>query len=204
MPRRRTTVVAARKAPVFYDCEASCVGGLPIEIGWAFANPATGKIYSEGHLIKPPPSWDLGPVWDPDAGKLHRITREDLYTHGCRPVEIANRMNKMLRGRKLYSDHPLDDERWWFEIMKAASMPAGTVGDTEAARIIDPTFKLRQVNAYNFIAQLAAKRGWDDAGFEAAKNEADRAAPTSHRAEADARHLAVLWLMISRGPLGRG
>ena len=28
-------------------------------------------------------------------------------------------------------------------------------------------------------------------------------APKKHRAEADARHLAVLWLMIFRGPHGR-
>ena len=34
-------------APVFYDCEASCIGGLPIEIGWAFVEIAPGEIRSE-------------------------------------------------------------------------------------------------------------------------------------------------------------
>ena len=37
--------------PVFYDCEATCLGGLPIEIGWAFANASTGEIQSESHRI---------------------------------------------------------------------------------------------------------------------------------------------------------
>ena len=40
-------------APVFYDCEASGVEGLQIEIGWAVVNTATGYIQSEGHLVKP-------------------------------------------------------------------------------------------------------------------------------------------------------
>ena len=59
--------------PVFYDCEASCIGGLPIEIGWAFIDTSTGEIQSESHLIKPPLYWDMQPVWDPDAEKLHGI-----------------------------------------------------------------------------------------------------------------------------------
>ena len=29
--------------PVFYDCEASCIGGLPIEIGWAFIDLCNGR-----------------------------------------------------------------------------------------------------------------------------------------------------------------
>jgi hypothetical protein len=178
--------------------------GLPIEIGWAFAEPTTGEIHSERHLVKPPPNWNLGPVWDPDAEKLHKITREELYAHDRAPVEIADRMNRTLRGQELYSDHPLDDKHWWFEIWKASGAPAFTLGDTEAICMIEPTFKLREVNAYDFIARLGADRGWDTAWFETAKDESDRIAPKKHRAEADARHLAVLWLMISRGPYGRG
>ena len=37
--------------PVFYDCEASCIGGLPIEIGWAFIDTATGEIQSETDIL---------------------------------------------------------------------------------------------------------------------------------------------------------
>jgi hypothetical protein len=42
-----------RDVPGSYDCEASCIGGLPIEIGWAFIDTATGEIQSESHLVKP-------------------------------------------------------------------------------------------------------------------------------------------------------
>jgi hypothetical protein len=88
-------------APVFYDCKASCGGGLPIEIGWAFADLASGEVHSEAFLVKPPPNWDLGPVWDPDVEKLHKVTKQDLYAHGRTPNVIADRMNKGLRGRQL-------------------------------------------------------------------------------------------------------
>jgi hypothetical protein len=97
--------------PVFYDCEASCIGGLPIEIGWAFADVSTGEIQSESHLVKPPSHWDMQPVWDPDAQKLHGISLEQLLAHGRPPFEIARRMNQVLAGRELFSDGPADDER---------------------------------------------------------------------------------------------
>ena len=83
--------------PVFYDCEASCIGGLPIEIGWAFIDTSTGEIQSESHLLKPPLHWDMQPVWDPDAEKLHGISLEQLHAQGRPPFEVARRMNEVLR-----------------------------------------------------------------------------------------------------------
>jgi hypothetical protein len=90
--------------PVFYDCEASCIGGLPIEIGWAFIDTATGEIQSESHLVKPPLHWDMLSVWDPDAEKLHGISLEQLHAQGRPPFEVARRMNEVLSGRELFSD----------------------------------------------------------------------------------------------------
>jgi hypothetical protein len=54
---RRSPEPVAVSAPSsdHYDCEASGLGGLPIEIGWAFAEIATGEIRSESQLIKPLP-----------------------------------------------------------------------------------------------------------------------------------------------------
>src|SRR5438552_2615965 len=98
--------------PVFYDCEASCIGGLPIEIGWAFVDLSTDEIQSESHLVKPPTHWDMRPVWDPDAEKLHGVSLEQLLSDGRRPVEIAQRMNEALAGLELFSDGPTDDARW--------------------------------------------------------------------------------------------
>jgi hypothetical protein len=50
------------------------------------------------------------------------------------------------------------------------------------------------------IGDLAVKLGWTLAAYEAAKEKASRLAPRTHRAEADVRHLALLWQMVSKGP----
>jgi hypothetical protein len=105
-PTRRS-VVTGLESPVFYDCEASSLEGLPIEIGWAFLDRQTDQIQSEGHLIKPPPNWDLRARWNPGAQALHGITIEQLMAHGRPPSEIANRMNAVLVGAELFSDDPL-------------------------------------------------------------------------------------------------
>ena len=86
-------MMTGANVPVFYDCEASCIGGLPIEIGWAFADMATDEIVSESHLIKFPANWEKEFVWDPDAEKLHRISHDQLIAQGRPPIEIVNRMN---------------------------------------------------------------------------------------------------------------
>ena len=114
--------------PVFYDCEASCIGGLPIEIGWAFIDTSRGGIQSESHLVRPPLHWDMKPVWDPDAEKLHGISLEQLLAQGRPPFEVARRMNAVLAGRELFSDAPADDERWLRIIFDEAGLdPAFTI-----------------------------------------------------------------------------
>ncbi len=190
--------------PVFYDCEASSIGGLPIEIGWAFADIATGKIVSESHLIKSPANWDIEPVWDPDAEKLHRISRDQLIAQGKPPIEIVNRMNTVLAGRKLYSNSPVDDERWLFKMWEDAGVPAFTVGERQTIALPAPKFAIRKMHAGKLIGRIATKLGWDASDFKSAKAEAAHLAPRKHRAEADARHLAQLWLIIARGPHARG
>lgn len=196
-------LAAKAKSPVFYDFEASCIGGLPIEIGWAIAEAELRKIRSESHLIKPPPHWNLAQVWDPDAEKLHKISRSDLLAAGRPPSEIVRHMNDVLAGRELFSDAPNDDEKWLFKIWQEAGIPAFTVDDQTATVLPEPTFTIKRLNANNFIARLAIKLGLTAAEFEAAKAEAAHISPKRHRAEADARYLAVLWLMISRGTAKR-
>ena len=165
--------------PVFYDCEASCIGGLPIEIGWAFIDTSTGEIQSESHLVKPPLHWDMLSVWDPDAEKLHGISLEQLHAQGCPPFKVARRTNEVLAGRELFSDGPADDERWLRIIFDEAGL--------------HPAFTIRRTYADVLTSQLAATLGWDSSSYEAAKAEADHISPRTDRAEADARHWAVLW-----------
>jgi hypothetical protein len=180
-------------SPVFYDCEATCIGGLPIEIGWAFVDEATGLIQSESHLVKPPAHWDLAAVWDPDAQKLHKITRQQLISEGRSPSEIVGRMNEVLAGRELFADAPVDDERWLFMIWEQTGVPAFT----NAIVLVEPTFTIHRTHAHALLQQLAADKGWNAARYEAAMNAANQLAPRTHRAEADARNLAVLWQIIA-------
>ena len=66
----------------------------------AFIDTSTGEIQSESHLVKPPLHWDMQPVWDPDAEKLHGISLEQLHAQGRPPFEVALRMNEVLAGRE--------------------------------------------------------------------------------------------------------
>jgi hypothetical protein len=151
-----------------------------------YPNIVACEIQSESHLIKPPSHWDIQSVWDPAAEQLHRISLEQLLAHGHPPFEIARRMNKVLAGRELFSDGPTEDERWLRIIFEEAGP--------------EPTFTIRRTSADVLTAQLAVRLGWNTVSYEAAKAEADRSSPRTHRAEADAHHLAALWRIISKGP----
>lgn len=166
--------------PVFYDIEASGLDGFPIEVGWAWADAASGSIISEAHLIRPPSDWDVRGSWDPAAASRHRIGTDDLFRHGRSPFEIARRMNGTVHGRELFADSPFD-ERWLTLLFDAAGL--------------EPEFRVRRTDPQVLIAALAGDR----TRYAAAKREAARIAPTTHRAEADARHWAVLWAMIALG-----
>jgi hypothetical protein len=175
-----------KPTPVFYDCEASDFEGFPIEIGWAFIDLETGVVVSESHLIQPPESWPVKESWDRAAERLHGITLAQLECEG-RPVwEVATRMNAALRGRELYSDAP-QDENWLRLLFEAAGL--------------EPAFTIRKVDARILIAQSAVNRGLDEATYARAKAQAAELAPRRHRAEADARHLAVLCDSVVRGTL---
>ena len=176
----------AKNIPVFYDCEASALEGFPIEIGWAFADAKTGAIRSESHLIRPPADWPIEKMWDPDAEKLHGIRLSQLRRDGESVQEVAERMNRLLDGRELFSDDP-HDEAWLGLIFAAAGL--------------EPTFTLPRLDARTLIAGLATERGMDAATLAQAKADAARLAPRRHRAEADARHLAVFWKIVAQGTL---
>ena len=47
-------LAAEAKSPVFYDFEASCIGGLPIEIGWA-------RGWTTAGIVRPPCPFQHGP-----------------------------------------------------------------------------------------------------------------------------------------------
>jgi hypothetical protein len=179
-------MIMSKAVPVFYDCEASGFDGVPIEIGWAFAEAETGIITSESHLVRPPPEWLVEEHWDPAAQALHGISPGQLRSHGRTVSEIAQRMNRVLDGRELFSDSPLDAV-WLRRILEEAG--------------VDPSFTIRRMDAEVLISELAANRGLDAGAYARAKTVAAQLAPLRHRAEADARYWAILWNVIEWGTL---
>lgn len=169
--------------PVFYDCEASSLNGFPIEIGWAQLDLRTGTVRSEGHLIRPPPDWDVHGKWDDQSEELHGISLAALNAHGRPPDEIARRMNETLPGCELFADSPFD-ETWLEQIFEAAWL--------------DPAFTVRRTDAGVLIQQLVGDR----AQYLAAKRRASRMSPRTHRAEGDARYWATVWTIIANGTRG--
>jgi hypothetical protein len=103
--------------PFIIDIEASGFGGTsyPIEIGVALGG---GKKYCT--LISPKSYWTH---WDENAEKLHNISRDDLVTHGKPVEEVADTLNKLLRGMTLYSDCWVVDKPWLTTLFYAACRP---------------------------------------------------------------------------------
>lgn len=88
------------------DIEASGFGrdSYPIEVGIILPN---GKAYC--FLIKPPPHWTH---WDHTAEHAHRISRELLLEKGMEPLEVAQSLNDLLQGARVYTDAWSHDLSW--------------------------------------------------------------------------------------------
>jgi hypothetical protein len=106
-----------RRPPPILDIEASGFGPLsyPIEVGVVLAS---GEKYCS--LIRPLPDWTH---WDDDAQRVHRVPREALRTHGRAPIEVAARLNALLRGQTAYSDGWVVDQSWLNRLFHAAAIP---------------------------------------------------------------------------------
>jgi hypothetical protein len=158
---------------------------VPIEIGWAFADPETGEIQVESHLIRPAPEWHIATCWDKAAESLHGINCGQLYTEGSAPADIVRRMNEALGGRDLYSDAPAWDGDWLRMIVEAAD--------------VKPSFSVSRVEAHTLIGIVAREQAWEAVDCLAIMEKISCDVPRTHRAAADARHLAALWLAMKQG-----
>lgn len=99
------------------DIEASGFGrnSYPIEIG--IVQPG-GRSFCT--LIKPPPHWTH---WDPEAERVHGISRDILMRHG-RPVAlVAHLLNEQLQGCTAYTDAWGHDYPWLALLFEEAGCP---------------------------------------------------------------------------------
>ena len=98
------------------DIEASGFGrhSYPIEVGYVMDD---GRAWCT--LIRPLPEWTH---WDPEAARVHGITREALQKHGRDPIVVARSLNEALAGRTVYCDGWAHDYPWLATLFDAADL----------------------------------------------------------------------------------
>jgi len=167
------TAFAPTLAPTVLDVEASGFGrnSYPIEIGF---------VMPDGHafctLVRPEPHWTH---WDPQAEKLHHITRTLIEARGLPALEVARTLNTRLAGQTVYSDGWANDYSWLGALFEACDMT--------------PRFKLENLRAllseqeadlwHTVKAQVSEERG-----------------PHRHRASSDARVLQLTLQRLRHAP----
>jgi hypothetical protein len=105
------------KYPVFLDVEASGLSdeSYPIEVAW---NNEDGVVSSFLVKISLVPEWTH---WDPNAEKLHGITREMLEEGGIAPGAACNVLRTELRGMTVHSDSTMFDQFWLHRLFNAGA-----------------------------------------------------------------------------------
>jgi hypothetical protein len=107
------------ETPTVLDIEASGFGrhSYPIEVGYVLPN---GEAFCT--LIRPEPEWTH---WDPEAERLHHISRELVIARGRPAVEVARLLNSRLVGQTIYSDGWANDYSWLGILFDVADMTPG-------------------------------------------------------------------------------
>jgi hypothetical protein len=153
-----------RHPPCVLDIEASGFGrhSYPIEVGYVMAD---GRARCT--LIRPLPEWTH---WDPDAERVHHITRSALLEHGRSVKEVTVMLNDDLAGQTVYCDGWAHDYAWLGALFEAADST--------------PLFKLQSVahlldEGHLQRLPVAQKQAMSDLGL------------ARHRASSDARALQL-------------
>jgi hypothetical protein len=148
--------------PAVLDIEASGFGrsSYPIEVGCVLPD---GQTFCT--LIRPEPDWVH---WDPEAEKLHHISRTLAETVGKSALDVARLLNQHLRGQTVYSDGWANDFTWIGALFEAVDM--------------SPYFKLE--NLRSLLSEEEAAR-WHDLKQQVV----EELGLQRHRASSDARVL---------------
>jgi hypothetical protein len=173
LPAPGSAAPLAPPAPAVLDLEASGFGraSYPIEVGFVLADGSVGCT-----LIRPEPGWTH---WDPQAERLHRISRETACRAGRPAGEVAQWLNHHLAGQTVYCDGWAHDYPWLGMLFEAAGLRLAFRLE-HAQRLLDD----------------AQRDRWDDLVREIRSS----LAPGRHRASADARVLqAALMRLAAQG-----
>ena len=157
--------------PTIIDVEASGFGkgSYPVEVGLVLPD---GSRHC--YLIAPARRWTY---WDEAAEEVHGISREVLSCYGRPLLDVAWRLNELLRNKTVYSDAWSFDMSWLGKLYDAANMQQ-TFRVAGIAELIDE-YQREQWHAVK--QQVAAELGL-----------------RRHRASGDARILQETWRRLCR------
>ena len=147
------------------DLEASGLGSAayPTEIGWCLLHDDGTISMSGACLIRPAAKWTMyRNAWSAASEELTGISQEMLDRDGLSPTEAVERFLEVVGDRDLYSDEVDFDTHW-----------LGMLTDAAQASLEERT--LGDLNEFMRRSGLTPK--FDE--------------PPRHRAEADARRLAL-------------
>lgn len=159
---------------IFLDFEASSLQGFPIQVGFCIVD-AGRQTTAAAKLIRHDEWLDDFHRWDWQAEEVHKISRANLTELGESPAIVMTWLNDHLAGMVACADSYLD-QLWLRELADAAG--------------IEPLFRVVEI-----------QQAWDGPEIAALADEGqvDAIRPCTHRADDDAEHHAVRYLM-SQGP----
>ena len=152
--------------PTVIDVEASGFGphSYPIEVGVVLADG--GKYCA---LISPAPDWTH---WDPEAERVHNVSREILEQHGKPMAMVAEELNGLLQDQTVYTDGWVVDKPWLDRLFFASR--------------IDPMFSISALEMILTEAQMDAWHACKDRVIEDLNLQ-------RHRASYDALIVQETW-----------
>tara|TARA_R110001592_G_scaffold20926_22_gene84850 strand:- start:4868 stop:5476 length:609 start_codon:yes stop_codon:yes gene_type:complete len=149
-----------------YDTDST---SYPVEIGIAHADGRTAA-----HLIKPEASWKdwNGEHSNEDKGRIHGISRRQLFEEGRDVRDVAGWLNDELTGKVVMCDSPeaKADTFWIDRLFQAAQ--------------VERTFDIQYLYDYIDLQDPDMGRAYDNTGLS-------REAP--HRAGQDAADVMILY-----------
>lgn len=156
---------------LFLDIEASGFDGYPVEIGVARVRP-DGSVGSDSRLLSHGPWIEMAELWDPEAEKVHKISRQELVSQGRSLEEVRTWLEAEAQDRMVFIDSAYDAR--WLSWLYPRPIQA-------------PRFSLAHVSiAFNGpgMDPVRRTRGW----------EAFQLGPVPHRAALDAERWARLYV----------
>ena len=108
-----------------FEASALTLQSYPIEVGIAIARNSTSEIEVWSSLILPDPSWALAEQWDPDAEKIHGISRRELRD-GMPAMAVITTLNDLAHGRVLAWCDGGHYDAHWLAVLRAAAERSAT------------------------------------------------------------------------------